>query len=236
VTAAGELRTRLAFEAMGLASRARLRTVGWRRNDRLDTDFSCLTTIIRVPEQVGVRIESSLREIRDRWPGHAYYPPASMHVTVLNLDPYVAAGGGEAGEGTVIERSTEVLGRQRRFRVMLRGLNVSPWTVFAQVYGADGPVSAMRASLRRSLHEQSDARRRDSRLRRALPLVLSNVARFTSPVDPALLRAVGGRRDHPFGPFDVREIEIVRTDGFLSPAATEVLRRVVLDTGGLAPA
>lgn len=235
MTAAGELRARLAFEAMGLASRARLRTVGWRRNDRLDTDFRCLTTIIRVPEQVGVRIESSLREIRHHWPGHAYYPPASMHVTVLNLDPYVAADGDETGEGTVIDRSADVLGRQRQFRVTLRGLNVSPWTVFAQVYGADGPVSAMRASLRRSLHEQSDARRHDSRLRRALPLVLSNVARFSAPVDPALLRAVRRLRDPPFGPFYVREIEIVRTDGFLSPGATHVLRRVELDRGGPSP-
>jgi len=221
---------------MGLVSRVRLRAVGWRPNDRLDADFRCLTTIVRVPEPIGVRIESSLREILDRWPGHAYYPPASMHVTVLNLDPYVAADGDEDGEGTVIDRSADVLGRQRPFRVMLRGLNVSPWTMFAQVYRADGPVSAMRASLRRALHEQTAARRRDSRMRRALPLVLSNVARFTSPVDPALLRAARQRRDHLFGSFNVREVEIVRTDGFLSPGATEVLSRVELHPGSPAPA
>jgi hypothetical protein len=232
----GDLRTHLAFGTMGLASRARLWTMGWRRNDRLDADFSCLTTIIRVPERVGTRIEAALQDIREQWPMHAFYAPVSMHMTMLNLDPYVASDGDEAGEEAVIDRAAEALGHYRRFRVALRGLNVSPWTVFAQVYGARGPVSAMRASLRRALHEPPDARRRDSRLRRALPLVLSNVARFTAPVDPPLLHAVGRRRDDAFGRFDVREVEIVRTDGFLSPGATEAIRRIELGPGGPARA
>jgi 2'-5' RNA ligase len=224
----GELRTRLAFEAMGMASRARLRTAGWRRNDRLDTDFSCLTTVIRVPEAVGVRIEAALQELRDRWPGHAYYPPASMHVTVLNLDPYVAAGQGEGGEAAVIERAADVLARHGRFRVTLRGLNLSPWTVCAQAYGADGQVAAMRASLRGSFDEQADAPRRDSPLRRALPLVLANTVRFMGPIDPALFAALRRWRDHRFGPFEVREVEVVRTDGFLSREKTDVLGRTAL--------
>jgi 2'-5' RNA ligase superfamily len=212
---------------MGLASRARLRTIGWRPNDRLDADFSCLTTVIRVPEPVGVRIESALRGIRARWPEHAYYPPASMHVTVLNLDPYVAAGE-EAGEAAVIARATDVLGRHGRFRLTLRGLNVSPWTIFAQAYGADGEVSRLRASLRAAFEEQKDAPRRDSPLRRALPLVLSNAVRFTGAVDPLLLRALHRWRHHTFGPFEVHEVEIVRTDGLMSAGATNVHARAGL--------
>ena len=183
---------------MGLVSRVRLRTVDWRPNDRLDADFRCLTTVVRVPE------------------------------AVLNLDPYLSPGEGNAGEAAVIEGASEALARHREFQVMLRGLTVSPWTVFARAYGADGPIAAMRATLRRALHERSDARRRDSRLRRALPLVLSNAARFTAPVDPALLRAVYARRDHVFGPLDVREIEIVRSDGIMSPKQTDVLSRADL--------
>ena len=213
---------------MGLASRARLRAMGWRRNDRLDADFSCLTTLIRVPEPVGVRIEAALEELRTRWPGHAYYPPSSMHVTVLNLDPYVTVGAGAAGEQAVIDRAVRMLSQHRRFRVTLRGLNVSPWTVFAQAYGADAQVSRLRASLRRAFREQKDAPRRDSPLRRALPLVLSNAVRFTGPVDPALLRALHRWRDHTFGPFEVREVEIVRTDGFMSPDRTIVRTRAEL--------
>jgi 2'-5' RNA ligase len=226
----GELRTRLAFEAMGLASRARLRTGGWRHNDRLDTDFTCLTTVIRVPEEVGVRIETGLEQLRDRWPGHVYYPPASMHVTVLNLDPYVAAGRVEGGEAAVIERATEVLGRHGRFDVMLRGLNVSPWTVFAQAYGADGQVAALRASLRETFDEQADAPRRDSPVRRALPLVLANAVRFMGPVHPDLLRALRRWRDQAFGSFEVREVEVVRTDGFMSAEGTEFLSRATLQS------
>jgi 2'-5' RNA ligase len=198
--------------------------VGWRGNDRLDVRFTCLTTVVRVPERVGERIEAALEEVRDRWPGHAFYPPASMHVTVLNLDPYVAAGAG--GEVAVIERAAEVVRRHAGFRVTLRGLNVSPWTVFAQAYGADAPVARMRASLRGAFREQEDAPRRDSPLRRAMPLVLANAVRFMGPVHPDLLRALRPWRDRTFGAFDVREVEVVRTDGFLSREKTDVLRAV----------
>jgi hypothetical protein len=197
----GELRTRLAFEAMGLASRARLRTAGWRHNDRLD-----------------------------RWPGHAYYPPSSMHLTVLNLDPYVAAGQGGGVEVALIERAADVLGRHGRFRVTLRGLNVSPWTVFAQAYSADAQVAGLRASLRGAFREQADAPRRDSRLRRALPLVLANAVRFMGPVDPAVFGALRPWRDHTFEPFEVHEVQVVRTDG-MSPSRTEILEKVRLDAG-----
>jgi len=185
--------------------------------------FSGLSTVIRVPEPVGVRIEAALGEVRVRWPGHAYYPPSSMHVTVLNLDPYVATGAGDDGERAVIQRATEVLGRHRRFRVTLRGLNVSPWTVFGQAYGADAEVSRLRASLRGAFREQEDAPRRDSPLRRAMPLVLSNAARFTGPVDTGLFRALRPWRARMFGPFEVREVEVVRTNGFMSPNRTEIL-------------
>jgi 2'-5' RNA ligase len=213
---------------MGLASRARLRTLGWRPNDRIDPAFTCLTTVIRVPEQVGVRIESALQGIRARWPEHAYYLPSSMHVTVLNLDPYVAAGEGDAGEAAVIARAAEVLAEHRRFRVTLRGLNVSPWTVFAQAYGADSPVSRLRSSLRGAFEEQKDAPRRDSPLRRAMPLVLSNAVRFFGPVDPALVRALRPWRARTFGPFEVREVEVVRTDALMSPGETIVHARAEL--------
>jgi hypothetical protein len=213
---------------MGLASRARLRTIGWRPNDRLDADFSCLTTVVRVPEPVGVRIESALRGIRERWPDHAFYPPTSMHVTVLNLDPYVPSGEGASGEAAVIARAAEVLARHRRFRITLRGLNVSPWTVFAEGYGADAEVSRLRASLRSAFEEQRDAPRRDSPLRRALPLVLSNAARFLGPVDPALLRGLRPWRARTFGPFEVREVEVVRTNGFMTSEGTVVHARVAL--------
>ena len=213
---------------MGFASRARLRTIGWRPNDRLDVDFSCLTTVIRVPEPVGGRIEAALRELRARWPGHAYYPSPSMHVTVLNLDPYVAAGEGQAGEAAVVARAAATLSTHRRFRITLRGLNVSPWTVFAQAYGADTEVSRLRASLRGAFEEQRDAPRRDSPLRRAMPLVLSNAVRFTGRVDPALLRALRPWRARTFGPFEVREVEVVRTDGFFSAERTQVLSTAAL--------
>jgi hypothetical protein len=225
---AGELRTRLAFEAMGAASRARLRALGFRPNDRLDPGFRCLTTIVRVPEPVAERIERALEPIRARWPDHRHYPPAAMHVTVMNLDPYLAAADGRDGLRELTQRVDLLIAPRPPFRVALRGLGLSPWTVFVRAYGSDEPLRAMRAALRGGLHERPDAPRRDSPLRRALPLVLSNVVRFTGPVDRAMIRSVGRLRREAFGTFEAGEIEVVRTDGFLSPQATEILGRISL--------
>ena len=219
------LRARLAFDAMGLASRARLRVTGWRSNDRLDPGFRAVTTVVRVPVPVGERIEAALAPIRTRWPDHVYYPAGSIHVTVLNLDPYVPMG---RAADEIVAAAAAALARHRRFRITLRGLNVSPWTVFAEAHGADAPVSALRSSLRRVLPAQADASRGDSPLRRALPLVLANAIRFARPVDPGLLRALRPWRTHTFGPFEVREIEIVRTDGMMSADNTELLATATL--------
>jgi len=100
--------------------------------------------------------------------------------------------------------------------------------VFAEGHGADAPVSALRAWLRRGLPARVDEPRRGSPLRRAPPLVLANVVRFGGPVDSALLRALRKWGSHTFGPFEVREIEIVRTDGLLSAENTELLSKVTL--------
>ena len=81
-----DIRSHLAFEAIGLASRARLRTLGWRPNDRMDPGFRAVTTVIRVPVPVGERVEAALERVRVRWPAHVFYPASSIHVTVLNLD------------------------------------------------------------------------------------------------------------------------------------------------------
>jgi len=220
-----DLRARLAFGAMGLASRTRLRTMGWRANDRMDVSFRAVSTVIRVPPEVGTRVEAELEPIRARWPAHLFYPVATIHVTVLNLDPYIPGDGPTADAVAAAETA---LGRHRGFRVTLRGLNVSPWTLFAEVHGADRDVAALRASLRRGLPARADAPRRDSPLRRALPLVLANVVRFTQPVDSDLLRAVRALRGRAFGSFDVGAVEIVRTDGLLSADNTELLSTVKL--------
>jgi len=220
-----DLRTRLAFGAMGLASRTRLRTVGWRSNDRMDPAFRAVSTVIRVPAQVGERIESALERMRERWPAHLFYPVATLHVTVLNIDPYVPATGSIAGSVAAAEAA---LARHGRFRMTLRGVNVSPWTVFAEVHGADREVAGLRASLRRALPARADAPRRDAPLRRALPLVLSNVVRFTQPVEAELLRALRPLRGRAFGSFEAATIEIVRTDGLLSEENTEPLSTVTL--------
>jgi hypothetical protein len=139
-----------------------------------------------------------------------------MHLTVLNLDPYVAAG--EGGEAAVIERAADVLGGHGPFRLTLRGLNVSPWTVFAQAYGAAAEADEKRTE------EIARAWARATPAGEARPLAgeRRSWGPFI-PTYPALRR--GGTT---FGPFEVHEVEVVRTDGFMSLDRTKIIATAAL--------
>jgi len=51
-------------------------------------------------------------------------------------------------------------------------------------------------------------------------LAHANLVRFTGPVEPHLLAEVGRLRRARFGSFEVREVELARTDKVLSAAGT----------------
>lgn len=142
-------------------------------------------------------------------PGSYLYPPATIHFTVRNLDgladaDVAAAAAVAAGTG---------------FDVAARGLGLSPATVFVQLF-PDG--DALR-SLRSRLDELGPPRRRPPGL---ADLAFANVVRFASRPPRRLVRSVGQHRRTEFGRWRVEQLELVRTDRYLSDAATVVLARI----------
>jgi 2'-5' RNA ligase len=211
---------RLRHQLVWLAGYARLRLTAGRRAFELPPQGLAaadhLTTVVRVPDDVAAALGAAQERLRRLDPRHHYYPPQTMHLTVANLD-HMPAG--------VSDRIGPVLEGLRPVDVLVRGLGVSPTTVFARVLPKD---SGMR-ELRNRLAELAPKPLRPSLGDRAmLHLSFVNVVRFRGPVSAALLREVVRLRAAPVGRFSITEVELVRTDRLLSDAGTQLLQRFPL--------
>jgi 2'-5' RNA ligase len=183
--------------------------------------------IIRLPESVATSVTLILERLREHGPHHYYYPADTMHVTVLVLDGFLPDGSDAAGRFADLRT---IIGSYPSFDLALRGLNVSPTTVFAQVIPHDRTFGRLRGSLRRL------ARRSDSQpgslssfgvvVRDLLPH--ANVVRFSGGVTPNFLDEVSRSRQVRIGRWTIREVELVRTDRLLSREGTQVLERIPL--------
>jgi 2'-5' RNA ligase len=212
-------RYRLAWEA----GRVRLRAGAGRRSFTLPASGPGaavhLTTVSRLPAEVAAALARAVDRLRPHGPGHHYYPPPTMHLTVQNLDGLELDGDGGAAR---LAELRALFGAHPPFQVAARGLGVSAGTVFAQVLAGDATLRALRADLARLLQRHGLAPRRAR-----LP-GHANVVRFSGPVTAAFLAELARQRRTDFGSWTVTGVELVRTDRFLSGEGTTLLERLAL--------
>jgi 2'-5' RNA ligase len=149
-----------------------------------------------------------------------------MHVTIRKLgqlpsdDPDAAARLAEV---------CHVAASYPRFDLTLRGLNLSPTTVFAQVFPHDHTFQSMRRHLggiaERSLDQSSSERIFDGVARN---LAHANVVRFSDVVTKEFIKEIARFRWTRFGSWTVREVELVRSDKLLSREGSHVIERIPL--------
>jgi 2'-5' RNA ligase len=211
-----------------------------------------LTTVVRLPAEITAALAPALDRLRAVGPLHHYYPPAAMHLTVQNLDPLGVNGDHISGLGVGRDTTTMpgvdgdpapllaevrgLVGAHPPFQVAVRGLGAAPATVFALAFPDDPTLRSLRAELAGLLAGKrlgrvpsgTERRRlgRGSGSRRALGH--ANLVRFSGPVTAAFLSELARLRRQDFGCFAVGEVELVRTDRFLSPEGTTVLERIRL--------
>jgi 2'-5' RNA ligase len=186
-----------------------------------------LTTVARLPADVVAALAPALDRLRAGGPGHRFYPPGTVHLTVHNLDGLDLDGGAGAAR---LDELAALVGAHPPFRAAVRGLGVTRGTVFAQVLPCDATLRALRADLRGLLRRHAVA------ARRARPLGHANLVRFSGPVTAAFLAEVARQRRGDFGSWTVTEVELVRTDRYLSHEGTTVLARLRLGATGRGPA
>jgi 2'-5' RNA ligase len=175
-----------------------------------------LTTVVRLPAPIAEALAPALERLRVLGPGHHWYPPETMHVTVQSLDGAVPADRVERGVGDLVATHPP-------FRLTVRGLGVAPGAVYALALPGDATLRSLRAGLGRLA-----AGRRPRRPRVGRGLGHANLARFSGPVTTGLLAELARMGGQDFGSFTVGEVELVRTDRLLSPAGTTTLARFPL--------
>jgi len=183
-----------------------------------------VSLVVPVPEVVGARLEAVGREVAGG--AHLVYEPSGMHLTVLNLDPWRRVGG---DAGVLVEAALAAAARAAPFQACVRGLNLAPAIVFAQVFGDGlGP-------LRRAMVAALDALAPGRFLPWGPALAGEDaghvtVVRFTGPVSGALLDRVAARREVALGTFAVSELEVVWLRG-KTPDGADVRRRSCIGAG-----
>ncbi|HEV2870548.1 MAG TPA: 2'-5' RNA ligase family protein, partial [Actinomycetota bacterium] len=163
-----------------------------------------------LPAPVTEALAPALDRLRALGPGHHWYPPETMQVTVQNLDGAVPADRIEQGAGDLVDAHPP-------FRLTVRGLGVAPGAVYALALPGDATLRSLRAGLGRL------AAGRRPRVGRGLGH--ANLARFSGPVTTGFLPELARMGGQGFGSFTVEEVELVRTDRLLSPAGTTTLAR-----------
>jgi 2'-5' RNA ligase len=187
------------------------------------------SVIIRLPESVAASVAPILERLREHGPHHYYYPADTIHVTVRVLEGSLPGGPDAAARFADLRT---IVGSYPSFDLTLRGLNVSPTTVFAQVIPHDRTFGRLRGSLRRRLARRSSVSQPGSVsslggvVRDLLPH--ANVVRFSGGVTPNFLDEVSRSRQVRIGRWTVREVELVRTDRLLSREGAQVLERTPL--------
>jgi 2'-5' RNA ligase len=218
---------RLSFRLVWLISSAQLRLSADRALHSLppsgpDAPLHC-GVIIRPPAHVVTSVAPALERLREISPYHYYYPADSMHVTVGSVNRFLSDGSNAAAR---LAELRAIISSYPSFDLKLRGLNISPFTVFAQVIPHGGTLRALRTDLRMLGRRAGEASGFGDYVRDLLPHM--NIVRFSGRVTGDFLEEVSGSRQEWFGQWTVREVEVKRSNTLLSREGREVLERIPL--------
>lgn len=214
------MRNTLAWDALAARDLVALGTGRARRNTHR-TSERYLTTVARVPPGLAEGISTAVRRSVAHPSGHFLYPPESLHVTTLNLDPIAE----RIGDAACLRSLADAVADCSPFTARLVGIGVSEATIFAKAEAGAGSLQPLRQALRSAAGLPVDTGmlatiRGD--------LGAANLLRFgEGPVWPAVRWAMRRRR-LAMGEWRVDAIELVETDKTLSAAGTQVIASLPL--------
>ncbi len=219
---------RLSFELVWLASSSWLRLSAGRITYALPPSGPDVAVhqavIIRVPLGVASSVAPALEELRQHNPHHHYYPPDTMHVTIRKLGQFPSDDSGIAAR---LGELHHIAASHPSFDLTMCGINLSPTTVFAQIFPHDQTFHSLRRHLgaiaARRVYQPSSERILDVAARN---LAHANVVRFSGGVTTEFVREVSRFRRIHFGRWAVREVELVRSDKLLSREGSHVIERI----------
>jgi 2'-5' RNA ligase len=185
--------------------------------------------IIKLPTRVASSVVPVLDRLRQHNAHHHYYPPETMHVTIRKLGQFASD---DPSAATRLGMLRHIAASHPSFDLSMWGLNLSPTTVFAQVFPHDQTFHSLRRHLggiaeRSDVDQSSSERILDSVARN---LAHANIVRFSDLVTTGFIKEISRFRWTHFGRWTVREVELVRSDKLLSQEGVHLIERIPLAT------
>ena len=188
----------------------------------------CTTIIARLPSAVCRILYDTVTPLRNRYPSHYYYPPNTIHFTVIDISPISRSDdhGDISPEGF---RALDALGKElageRPLKLRVQGLGLFPTSVFAQLIDVDGRITELRQHVATCLRREAGIELRPPV---APGLAFANLARFTDVPKDGIVAEIEQYRAQPQLDFKTAEFEIVVTDKVLSDRQTTALASFTL--------
>jgi 2'-5' RNA ligase len=188
-----------------------------------------MTLIVRPAPAVIARILALLDRLRAIVPGQHFYRPDELHLTLLALinavpDFSLDAVPLEAYRAVL----DDLLPLVRPFDLRFTGVSASPDSIFVCGHSPDHALNTLRDMLRERLAAAGLGGSLDRRYR--IVTAHSTILRFQSPPEtlPRLLEFLESVRTLDLGACEVREIDWVTNDWYMSHDRVRVLGRYLL--------
>ena len=188
-----------------------------------------LTLLARPSAECRAAINRFLERLREIDPAQYYYDPSEFHVTVLSL--FTAT----EDYARLLVRSEDyfaaVLAAMAgipSFAIEFTGVTLSPEAIMVQGYPGDTTLNELRERLRQELRARNLTEGLDARY--ILQTAHITCVRIKSKLRDSgpYTETIEGFRTHPFGRTEVKELNLVRNDWYMSSAAVEILKRYLL--------
>jgi 2'-5' RNA ligase len=191
----------------------------------------CLTVLARPSVSVQQSVASFLNQLRAVDPEQYYYDPAELHVTVLSLfTATVDHGPFFARYGEYLAAVKGALAGARTFGIEFSGVTLTRDAVMIQGLLEDTILNDLRETLRQELRARCLTEGLDGRY--VLQTAHMTVVRFRAPLrdSTAYLEVLERCRRQSFGRTQVRELNLVRNDWYMSQASVEIRERFQLSS------
>lgn len=188
-----------------------------------------VTLIYRLKGEVLDKTGEMVASLRKSYPDQYYYHPDELHITVLSmftatpdfLEKYQNLTWYQHAIQTVLEDAES-------FPVDFRGITASPNALMMQGFPEANALNRLRDSLRASLKKHGVGGDLDQRYE--ISTAHATFMRFRSIPDDGqqFIRDISAFRDLEFGRMQVKELELVKNDWYLSRDKTRVVRKYPL--------
>jgi len=178
-----------------------------------------ITTIVRLPAHIANKLAEEVKSIST---DDYHYPSSDIHLTLINLDRLLG-NQGQINWLRLKKLITEEMNPLPHLSFTVRGINIFPTTVFAEIYDENGTLEAYREAILRAVRTYLSADFNLSDHAALVPgITFANLIRFKNRPSATIVEAIKDRREIDFGAFEPREFEFVTTNKLLSVDGTIV--------------